>query len=56
MRNEKRKPLRKMSIDELYEEAERVKSETEAGHNVVRNQFKLLNIRDHIRKKLGYGR
>jgi hypothetical protein len=51
-----KKPPRKMSIDELYAEAEWLKSEIEAGHNVVRNQFKLLNLKERIRKKRGYGR
>lgn len=50
---EKRKPYRKMTIAELYAEAERLKFEIEQGHNIVRNQFKLLNLRDRIRKKRG---
>lgn len=53
MKNEKRKPLRYMSIPELYGEAEKLKSEIYTGHHVIRNQFKLLNIRDHIRRKRG---
>ena len=55
MKNEKRKPLRYMSIPELYGEAEKLKSEIYTGHHVIRNQFKLLNIRDHIRRKRGGG-
>jgi hypothetical protein len=56
MKKEKKKPLRYMSIPELYGEAEKLKSEIYAGHHVIRNQFKLLNIRDHIRRKRGGGR
>jgi len=55
VKNEKRKPLRYMSIPELYGEAEKLKSEIYAGHHVILNQFKLLNIRDHIRRKRGGG-
>lgn len=37
-------------INELLQEVEMCKSEIEARQHIVRNQFKLLNIRDKLRK------
>ena len=51
--SEKRKSVRKMNIDELLAELQYCKSEIEAGHNVVRNQFKALNLAKRIRIKRG---
>ena len=36
--------------NELLRQAEWCVSEIQAGHHIIRNQFKLLNIRDRLRK------
>ena len=51
--SKKRKSVRKMNVDELLAELQYCKSEIEAGHNVVRNQFKALNLAKRIRIKRG---
>ena len=52
----KRKSARKMNVDELLAELQYCKSEIEAGHNVVINQFKALNLAKRMRVRRGYGR
>lgn len=37
-------------IAELLQEAEYLKSEIEAKHHIVRNQFKLMNIAKRLRR------
>jgi hypothetical protein len=37
-------------INKLLQEREWCKSEIEAGHHIIRNQFKLLNIRDRLKR------
>ena len=41
--------MKEAKINELLQQQEYLKSEIEAKHHIVRNQFKLLNIK----KKLG---
>ncbi len=53
MRDEKRKPQRKMNIDELLAKLQYCKNKIEAGNNVVRNQFKALNLAKRVRIKRG---
>lgn len=42
---------REAKINELKRQQAYLRSEIEAGHHVIRNQFKLLNIRDKLRRK-----
>ncbi|MEM0142594.1 MAG: hypothetical protein QXL94_01370 [Candidatus Parvarchaeum sp.] len=50
----RRDEIKLKKIEELLEQQEILKGEIEAGHHIIKNQFKLLNIRDRLRR-LEYG-